>query len=560
MTQSNILGSGLTAQTERRSRTAAGAFTSLLLALLAMPAWALEIVPAADGNGDGYRFELLNRSGQPLDRVRLDVDSGHLLNCGTQTQRGAAFARDATLAAGDRVSCQTRPLAGRWQGAVVASGRQPDGHRIMVRSSFGRGGPIAIDQGVVAVLAGSIHADGNSNGVLDAAEGIDYTYTVLNLGNQGLSGLALTDLSGVVTCPAATLAVGAHMTCARAYTISATDAGEGLVLNEVEVTGNADNGDPVQAVDVDVRFNLAGNAGIVVIKSPFLAGDADGSGHASEGDLIEYTFVVKNADALTLSSVDLVEPDPTLIDGPITCQAQTLSGAAFVLGSGSLASLDGVLCTATHVITAAEAAAGEARNLVEAHGQPPFGPAIVGTGASLVVIPAGTPQVAVTKLANVGSSAPNGTVVYTITVTNVGDVAVTNLGISDPLPDGVTAFSWTCAGSGGAVCPVASGAGAIAQTVPSLPVGGALTYSVTATLAANPPDPVLNVVMVTPEDVVLCQPEGTPSPCQADIPVTIETGTVTPPLPVPASSPWSVLLMVGLMLLMAAALRRRRLV
>lgn len=62
--------------------------------------------------------------------------------------------------------------------------------------------------------------------------------------------------------------------------------------------------------------------------------------------------------------------------------------------------------------------------------------------------------------------------------------------LADAVPAGLTFTSWTCAASGGAVCPAASGSGAISGT-PTLPAGaagnagGRLTYSITATLGAG---------------------------------------------------------------------------
>lgn len=547
MTKRNSVDTGCNNQRSGRPRAVRRLMTLVLLMTVA-PAWAIEIVATGDGSPGSFRFELVNSGNQRHEQVRVHVDSGSELICARPLIGGRG-----ALAAGQRVSCGIRPATDRSQGVVVVSSLRADGERSMVRGQFSLKGAGAPAQGAVAVLAGSVHVDSDNDGVLDAGEDIDYHYTVVNLGNQALASLELGDLLGVVSCPATTLAAGGHMICERRYTITASDDAEGLVVNEVEVTGIAANGDPIEAVDVDVRFDKAGDAGIMVIKSPLLANDADASGDASEGDTIEYTFVIKNTDALQLTDVDLVEPDPSLIDGPITCQAQTLSGAAFVLGSGSLPSLDAVLCTASHVITAAEAAAGEARNVVEVYGQPPFGQPLFGTAASLVVIPAGAPQIQVTKSADVTIASPGGTVTYTVTVANVGTVAVRDLGIADPLPAGVAQFDWTCTGSGGAVCPTDAGSGALNETVPNLPVAGRLVYTVTATLSASPPNTVLNQVTVTPVDLVDCQPDGTPSPCRADVSVRIVAAIET--LPVPLGGPWTLVFMSAVMILFG----RRRL-
>ncbi len=67
------------------------------------------------------------------------------------------------------------------------------------------------------------------------------------------------------------------------------------------------------------------------------------------------------------------------------------------------------------------------------------------------------PQISVTKTADTTVLTPGGSVTYTIVVGNVGSVDAPNTPVSDPVPSGITAFAWTCASTGGAVCPNASG-------------------------------------------------------------------------------------------------------
>jgi hypothetical protein len=130
--------------------------------------------------------------------------------------------------------------------------------------------------------------------------------------------------------------------------------------------------------------------------------------------------------------------------------------------------------------------------------------------------------------------------------------------ITDPMPAGITAFAWTCAASGGASCPNASGTGGIQETVPTFPAGGELVYTVVAQVSATPPGNVLNIVTVTPTGVVVCAPEGTPGPCSADVPVTIIGVPPTAPTPVPAGDRWAVLLLGMLMLALGARQAARR--
>jgi uncharacterized repeat protein (TIGR01451 family) len=312
------------------------------------------------------------------------------------------------------------------------------------------------------------------------------------------------------------------------------------------------NGDAVQAADVILTLNLAGTAGIRVFKSPLLFDDVDASGYASAGDVLGYTFLIKNSNAQALATVNLVEPDPSLIDGPIVCEATTLvAGQPFALGSGTLASQDVARCAAAHTITAAEAQAGEALNLAEASGVPAIGPPVQGTGASAVGIPAAG-QLVVTKTVNTPTTTVGDTVTYTVTVRNAGSTAIANVTISDPVPTGITTFAWACTGTGVA-CPAATGTGAITAAVPVFPAGAQLVYTVTALVAFGAPPTILNVVTVTPQTNVVCAPAATPPPCSATVP--LGTGQV---VEVPLGNPAILLTMAGLLGFAAASRLRRR--
>lgn len=266
----------------------------------------------------------------------------------------------------------------------AAAGKQ--GLRLQHASKTIRSIDLFPGQGIVLVAGGAVHDDADSDGLLDAGESIDYHYTVLNVGDSALSSLALTDLAGAVSCPQTTLAIGAHMVCTRSYGITGADATAGAVSNTVEVQGQDAGARAVQAVDVLFTQNLAAAADIRVFKSPQVVNDADASGGITAGDLLRYTFVVKNGGAEDLSSIGLVEPDPDRIDTPIVCDANTLDGAAFGgNGGGALASSDTVRCSADYTVRASDASLGQVLNLVQASGTAPVAGLVSASGASAVV-------------------------------------------------------------------------------------------------------------------------------------------------------------------------------
>lgn len=806
----------------RHHRTARRIAASLITTAMfvAVPAWAaglrIEGNPAASAAIDAdsvVAFDVINAGPAQINAVRLFVNAGVTLDCDRRTASGHPFAPASSLASGDRVGCIGYAVDGARGGInVVVAARDSDGAVQRRQASFTTLGGTTPPQGVIVLTAGSVHDDSDADGLLDAGETIAYDYTVINAGTLAVADIALVDIGGSVTCPLMTLAIDAHMTCTRTYAITADDDTAGAVINEIEATAVDADGDPLIAADLVVSLDLAGDAGIGVFKSPLLLNDADGNGFASEGDVVGYTFVVKNTQVQSLSAIDLVEPDPSLIDGPIGCAGTTLDGQAFSgLGTGALGSQDVVLCAAQHTITAAEASAGIAQNLVEAYGQPAIGAQVFATGASAVVIPTAgdvaiskalvgesgsqagiaepgetltytitlangggsdvpgfgvtdmldvnttfvsadnggshaggivtwsdlvvpangsvvltavvtvnavlppgetrianlayetgttppacppagdacvvlptvgsivigktvadandngladpgetltyaitltndggsavdgveltdlldpntvfvsadnggahaagvvswsglsvpaggtvvltvivtvvdplpldagtianrafesdvsppncdaTPQpescatIPVTGIAQIGvvksvdsaTAAPGGTVVYTITVSNLGNTTVNDLTVNDPIPAGIASFAWTCAASGGATCPAANGAGAIAQTVPTFPSGGELVFTVTARLAASPPASVVNAVAVTPGDLVTCIPDNTVSPCSADVAVVVSGTPPGPTVPVPVDGRWALALLSLLML----GLARRR--
>ncbi|MEN5182188.1 hypothetical protein ABE501_20810, partial [Comamonas testosteroni] len=85
--------------------------------------------------------------------------------------------------------------------------------------------------------------------------------------------------------------------------------------------------------------------------------------------------------------------------------------------------------------------------------------------------------------------------------------------MSDPIPAGITAQSWTCAAQAGATCTT-SGTGAITDTLASFPPGSLVTYTVTATVSSTPPASIANTASATPP-AGTCAPGNTAPPCTA---------------------------------------------
>ena len=547
----------ISASTKLRSHFCpAGRFARRTLAALALcaaggTAMAAGLAVESQGMDDGsFVFHVVNSSASRMDGLRFHADDRFDIGCSTQTTRGLSFADGGSLQAGDRIECTARvgthviPRSG----GFAVSARERDG-TMQVRSiTVSSRGVTTPDQGFVVLIAGGVHNDGNGDGLLDAGELIDYHYTLINLGTLPLAGLSVTDIGGAVSCPQATLAVAANMVCTRSYAITAGNAAANEVLNQVDVQGSDSLGGAVAGGDVVVHLDLQARANIRVFKSPLLLDDADGNGFVSPGDELFYTFVIKNSNAESLASVDLVELDPALINGAIACQGTTLGGQPFAgLGGGQLASQDTLLCTANYTVLPSDGAAGQILNVVEATGQAAIAGPVQGTGASLLLLP-GQSALLLDKSAAPPVYLPGGVVTYTIQVSNAGSLPLANVQISDPIPAGIAGFEWTCAG---AWCPNASGSGAINETIPAFPIAAQLVYTVTAQLVDHPPPSIVNQVSATPSGVVRCAPAGTPPPCNANVMVRLNYNAI----PTPLGGTWVIIMMVLGMVLLAGRLR-----
>src|SRR5262249_51500839 len=106
-----------------------------------------------------------------------------------------------------------------------------------------------------------------------------------------------------------------------------------------------------------------------------------------------------------------------------------------------------------------------------------------------------TPEndVGVTKTDGVASAVPGTTTTYTIVVTNTGPSAATSVVVSDPLPPGVTSFTWSGNGQ-------TNVSGPLTDTIASLAPGATVTYSMTPFIGPNATGSLTNTVTVTAAD------------------------------------------------------------
>ena len=371
----------------------------------------------------------------------------------------------------------------------------------------------ATDSDSLTPLAGLAITKDDSQTTAVPGTSTTYTITVGNAGPSDVTGAALSDPlpagviaatwtfvgatgGGSVTGPtsgtgplATTVNLLDGATVTFSFTATIDPAATGSLVNIATVT--PPGGTPTSASDTDT---LTPQADLAVTKD-------DGKASAVPGTPDTYTITVTNKGPSTVSSVSLTDAVPAALLNPVfgTPSAGSYDPATGVWSGLSLASGQSVTITLTGTID--PAATGALTNTARV--APPAGvtdpnPANNNDSDTDSLTPQA--DLAITKTDGVTSVVPGGpSTTYTIVVSNAGPSAVTGVSVSDPLPAGVTAATWTATTSsgGGVVSGPTRGTGALATTV-DLPVNATVTFTFTVQVSPSATGTLDNTATVTP--------------------------------------------------------------
>ncbi|MDA6070392.1 gliding motility-associated C-terminal domain-containing protein [Flavobacterium sp. AC] len=260
---------------------------------------------------------------------------------------------------------------------------------------------------------------------------ITYSFTVTNTGNVTLSAVvvddAMTGSANLTTSPSS-LAPGATGTATATYTIKQSDIDNGSVSNSAVATGTAPDNATVNDTsgtsdtnDDPTETALRQAPKIALVKTSSVGGTG------AVGDVITYTFSVKNTGNVTLSAV--------VVDDAMTGSANlTTSPSSLVPGATGTA-------TATYTIKQSDIDNGSVSNSAVATGTAPDNATVNDTSGTsdsnddaTETTLTQTPKIAVVKTSSVGGTGAVGDVItYTFSVKNTGNVTLSAVVVDDAM-------------------------------------------------------------------------------------------------------------------------------
>ena len=365
------------------------------------------------GDTISYAFSLTNTGNVTLTGVTI-TDPDAIITGGPITL--APGSGNASTFTGVHTLTQAEVDAGSFTNTATASGKPPVGVNVTATDPDTQ--TLVAAPSISLVKSGILNL--GVNGRADAGDTISYAFTVTNTGNVTLSAVGITDPNATISGGPLTLAPGAVNSSAftGTHTLTQAEVNAGTFTNTATTSGKPPVGVNVTASDPDTQTLVAAPA-ITMTKTGTL--NLGLNARVDAGDTISYAFTVTNTGNVTLSNVGVSDPDAVISGGPISLLPAAVNTLAF---------------TGTHTLTQAEVDAGTFTNTATVTGTPPIGGDVTGSDPDTQALVA-VPSITLTKTGtlNLGVNARvdlGDTISYTFSVTNTGNVSLTNISISDP--------------------------------------------------------------------------------------------------------------------------------
>jgi uncharacterized repeat protein (TIGR01451 family) len=313
------------------------------------------------------------------------------------------------------------------------------GHNGSVGSTDSATTPLPTAPGIALVKTATPNL--GTDGIANAGDTIAYAFAVTNTGNVTLNTITIADPKVSVAGTLASLAPGATNANAftATYTITQADIDSGRIENQATVTGTPQNGAAVTDLsDNDsptgsdpTVVTLAPQPAIAVTKAFVRFNDVNGNGQTDLNDTASFSFRVTNTGNTTLTNVVVADPLGAVVGAPVTLAPAATDISTF---------------TATVILTQAMIDAGEIRNQASVAGTPPTGQPVTDLshptdpkldGETITDVPQNADIALIKTIASVTDVNGNGrndlgdVINYAFTITNTGNVTLTNVRVTD---------------------------------------------------------------------------------------------------------------------------------
>ena len=282
--------------------------------------------------------------------------------------------------------------------------------------------PLDVDEPLVVKTSATSYSD---HGYGAAGDTITYTYAVTNTEANAITGIQVNDNlipSADISCPSTTLAGRASENCTGTYTVTQADVDNGSVTNTATVTATDINSVTLTSAPSSVTVNGSDATSTLSLTKSASTTYAD-HGYGAAGDVISYSFVVKNTGTTTENGIAI---NDALVTNATCPDSSLLPGASET-------------CTGSYTVTQADVDAGSVSNTATASGTSVQGSVTSHPSSVTVAGSDYTSSLSLVKSTSSGGYAAAGdTVGYSYDVTNTGTTTLSNIGVSDNRIAGVS--------------------------------------------------------------------------------------------------------------------------
>lgn len=270
--------------------------------------------------------------------------------------------------------------------------------------------------------------DANKNGQIDAGETVKFVFTVTNTGSLTVNGISITDpkLDAAAQCESTSLTPGQSMTCTGIYTFKQQDISDGQLENKATAKGDKAGGGEVTSPETGDVVTIDRKAVLAFEKSIDGTKDLNNGGRFAAGDQIDYRFSIQNTGNVAVTAAKVID------------EKLAKAGVVISCSSGDLAPGQSIDCSASYLISQADANDGVATNEATAQGQyqgKPVDSNKSATTQQLSLVDQVTVNKKVGKTTDVngnGKLDAGDTIEYQFVVTNSGTRDATGVAVHDP--------------------------------------------------------------------------------------------------------------------------------